>query len=113
MLGQSTAKPVTAAMSASATVSNYVDVRGANHVTIELPTMSTYFASAAIKVYVQGANDPTSTFRRMFIDGSEWNITTTGNVQVFCDPGAVINYLKIETDVSCTAAVGIQVHKHH
>lgn len=114
MFGMSTHKRIAATMAADATISSAIKVKGFNHVHLEIPTLSVGLASGTADVWVHGCDTETGTFRRMRIDGTQWCVTaTTGNLLVFCDPAALVDYIKIETSNTATASVGLYVHVHN
>ncbi len=92
-------------------MSSDIRIHGAEKVAIELPAFGTKFADATTSVYVYGADAPTSTYRRIQVQGIysaasgiyDWEVpNNAGNSIVICPPAIGFNYIKVEFYTAAT-----------
>ena len=123
MWGQSGHQRVTCTFATGMTSAcSPVDVRGANHVAIELPTFASYMSVSTANMYIQGCKTSDGTFRRVMDEGNysagaaiaDWELpSSTGDRVVICRPAARFDYIKPEFSRETTAAMEVWVHIHH
>lgn len=104
-----------------------IDVRGWNHVAIEVATFSGSLGVTSTCVYVHGAvvSNTTgitgATYRRIVDEGNysagaklaDWEVPTfEGNRTIICRPAARFDAIKIELKDATTAAFGCWINLH-
>lgn len=122
MLGFSGHKIITGSIAADTTcMGTGVQVAGANHILIEVPTFAVGLITATANVYVKGCATLTGTYRRLATDGvysagaglADWEAPSSiGNKLYFCQPAACVSFIKVEVSNTATAAYSPIIHLH-
>jgi len=121
MLGFNGTNRVSASVATAVSVTSAIDIRGANHISLEFQTF-TNMSAASVNCYLQGCSTSDGTFRRVMAEGAysagvaiaDWEMpANTGNKQVVCWPAPQFDYIKIEYGVSATAPMTAWVNIHY
>lgn len=113
------AQKVSATFDVNALVTEAVDIRQAKRVYLEIPTYAIGIITATANIYVQAADTQTGTFRRVQEMGVysansgiyAWEIPSgAGNSYTLCRPVIGLDWLKIESSKTATAAMTCYVH---
>lgn len=121
MLGFSSHQRIPCTFATGASCSSAIDVRGANHVSFEFVTFSSYLGASTANVYVQACRSKDGTFRRVVDQGTysssvgidDWEVPSfAGNRTVVCWPAPMFDFVKIELSRVTTASMGCWVNVH-
>lgn len=108
------------------------DVRGFNHVAIEVATFASGLGASTANVYVQGcvvykpgnaaiSSAASATYRRLMDEGNysagaaiaDWEVpSSTGNRVIVCRPAARADFIKVELSNATTHTFGCWVWLH-
>jgi hypothetical protein len=113
------AKRIAMALDSAASKSTWIDVRGANFVSLELPAFATLFAAATANVYGEGAQAITDTAYRVVTEGKysgtsglyQWELPScTGTVTTPLPWATNFNFIKIHFSTAATDGYTGYIH---
>lgn len=113
------AKRLEMALVSAASKSTWIDVRGANFVSLELPAFGNLFANTTANVYGEGCQTYDGTFRRVVAEGKysgssgwfDWEVPScTGTVTLALPWATNFNYIKIHFSTAATDGYTGYIH---
>lgn len=105
-----------------ATLGSAVNVAGANHVSIEVPTFASYMSVTTANLYIQGCSTSDGTFRRVVDEGvysagagmADWEVPSSlGNRTIICRQATKFDWVKVELSRPTTGSMGCWINIHY